>query len=586
MIESPLTSLAPSPLPASAPSASTLALEGPVSEPPSVPIFETVSTLPVPVPSLTPPMPPTPASSESVSTLTVSAPAQVVPLSALLALALASALILPVSALSEPVTALAAFILSLPTLMTSVTPPLSLMLASSESVPASIIASVSTPEVSFFIPPAAAVILPMPSPTPQVSVPFSSDPISALPVPVSFLPEPISILLASASVLLDLILPATISTMVVSVLALPKPVSVPLTNSPSALVHSSLATHSLLLPVSASTPLLAPPAPFSWCKNTIKTVLVQDHPSYSHTPHQLQPSRDSMEYCCKQGFAPTWYPSHAYYGPPVPSTHYTKPPPFNVIPWQSTTFMVEHYMAPIPSIGSGSSYYMPSNYDFPYSGLWQANPVFSEAISDARPEPGESLNMSGNVDMDWYFTLHLFAKMDVDAYVAETTNAEAGPLGTTNETERPIKKKQKAAKSNVEEILKPKSKPLQTEEQDNKIKEVPQKFKSRRKSKAKAVEAIDDIVEISPPSKPPKAHCQSRCKAEDDKERSQTNNNVEAANLPLARMRPPPSKSCKAEVTMTMQQKPLFYVSVSVQDSYDKETKETSDTKKEPAKKK
>ncbi|KAG6860035.1 hypothetical protein C0995_016724 [Termitomyces sp. Mi166 len=217
MIKLLLTSLAPLPSSASVPSTFTPALEGPVSEP--------VSTLPVPMPSLTPLMPLTPASSESVSVLAVSAPAQVIPLSTLLALAPAPALapILPVT-----------YDFSLP-----------LMLASLESVPASIVASVPTLAVSFSIPPAAAVILPMPSPTLQVSVPVPSDPISALPAPVSFLPEPVSIVLASASIPLDLVLPAPILTMAISVPTLLKPVSVPLTNSLSALVHSLHWPHTL-----------------------------------------------------------------------------------------------------------------------------------------------------------------------------------------------------------------------------------------------------------------------------------------------------------------------------------------------------
>ncbi|KAG6860036.1 hypothetical protein C0995_016725 [Termitomyces sp. Mi166 len=157
----------------------------------------------------------------------------------------------------------------------------------------------------------------------------------------------------------------------------------------------------------------------------------------------------------------------------------------------------------------------------------------------------------------------------------------------TNKTERPTKRKQKAAKSDVEEILKSKLKPLPTEEQDNEIKQVPQKSKSKGKGKAKVIEVIDDIVEISPLSEPSKAHHQNRCKAGYDEERSQTNNNVEAANLPPAKIKPPPSKSYEAEVTMTTQQKPPSHVrSISVWCSHDKETKETSDTEKEPAKKK
>ncbi|KAG6902630.1 hypothetical protein C0995_014236 [Termitomyces sp. Mi166 len=482
MIKLHLALLAPLPLPASAPSASTPASEGPVSEPSLVPVSKPVSTFPVPVPSLTPPMPPTPASSESVSVLAVSAPAQVVSLSTLLAPAPAPAPILPVSVPSEPVTALAASILSLLALTTSVTPPLPLTLALSESVSALIVASVPTPAVSFSIPPAAVVILPMPSPTLQVSVPVPSDSISAPPAPVSFLPEPVSILPALPSIFLNLVLPAPILTMAVSVLTPPKPVSVPLTNSPSALVHSLLAPHSPLLPVSANALPPAPPTPFLWCKNTVKTEVNGSGPR----PSFLQP-------------------------PP-------EPPPFDVTSWQSTTsdgrVLPASYVPDMypyhesylyggaygPSIRSGPSYYMPSNYGFPYSGTWQANPVFPGAVSDARQKPGESPNMSGN-------TQNYDQALRMEMLLLQAQIWTGTSLSTC--LRRCMQIPMKAAKSNMEEILKPKLKPLLTEEQDNEIKEVPQKSKSKRKGKAKAIEATDDIVEIPPPSEPLKAHRQN-----------------------------------------------------------------------------
>ncbi|KAG6897048.1 hypothetical protein C0992_004457 [Termitomyces sp. T32_za158] len=178
------------------------------------------------------------------------------------------------------------------------------------------------------------------------------------------------------------------------------------------------------------------------------------------------------------------------------------------------------------------------------------------------------------------------SKPSTKTQTTETAIAEAGPSSMDNTaSEKVTRKKRKTVESDVEEVPKPKPKPKpsRVEERDDKTEKVPQKSEFKGKGKAKATEATDDIVEVPPPSDSPKPGRKTKRKVRDGEE------NDSATAKPPAKTKVPFSSQSRdaSEVTTNTRRRPPSPVgSASARPSLDEQTKETSDTEKEPAKKK
>ncbi|KAG6908543.1 hypothetical protein DXG01_004176 [Tephrocybe rancida] len=168
---------------------------------------------------------------------------------------------------------------------------------------------------------------------------------------------------------------------------------------------------------------------------------------------------------------------------------------------------------------------------------------------------------------------------------ATEANAGAGPSETNKEeTEKVVKKrKRKAAESDVEEISPPirKVSPVP----DSNGKELPQKSKSNGKGKAMAMAVPDEEVETASSQEPRKAHRKNKNKAANDEEQPNDDMDVVDSTLPTEPKKAPPSEPRVAKSATKAQRKPPSRMrSASAQPV--RESKQTSDTENEPAKKK